>query len=547
MTKKQKLFFSGLAITLAAATPLAFVSCKNDVDSNKRGTQNDVLNSESSKNIILTTYANALIETLYKNDVRANSGSFVDALFANESSAFYKDFSSLFKIYAQNKLQKDGMFFVNLKADLVKKEVDVTGFNPNEWEIPSDSDMQFLFKNSAFLSENIRLEIEKMVVVLNYLLKNRSELQVLSKDNNKDKDFEKMSKDSLKSQQKQMYEMLDSSSNDLYLIKYLLDNNLAQSWNYERKEDVQLLQSHAFVDSVDTFNSLANKRAEDIQTSQDSKLILDSNDSIDVTKLLGYRGVVKYNSVKQNDMNYSVDALKNATQVVSGFVDPKTGKVYSQDDFEFSKILLNKIQNTPVVALKEASKSKTAYEVSDFEIQGASLKVGTQDTYDQNVEFNSKQYTVEYKLKLSPVKNDNLSRLFVTISIPNLKSRLSYDFVTEVISKQASVAKPIDSSLLPTYVNIFDETSKTLKGAYLTKIVPLAKDVTENGKTKKVFSLENTPWNSNEQKELLAKNIIFLDYQELYKTAAKYLQKLGLKISNSDTVVKKVLSAEGLL
>ncbi|CRH45506.1 Uncharacterised protein [Mycoplasmopsis arginini] len=88
-------------------------------------------------------------------------------------------------------------------------------------------------EHSKFLSLNYRLELEKLLVSKIYLLKSRQEFKTLANNENGLDKYqvslaEDMKKDSTTKLKKDIYASLDFSADNLYLIKYLVENPLIQ-------------------------------------------------------------------------------------------------------------------------------------------------------------------------------------------------------------------------------------------------------------------------------------------------------------------------------
>ncbi|SYV89623.1 Uncharacterised protein, partial [Metamycoplasma alkalescens] len=79
------------------------------------------------------------------------------------------------------------------------------------------------------------MELEKLLISKLYLLKSREEFKKLS-NNDKGQDKYQVSldaeikKEEKNSTKKDLYNALDLSSSNLYLIKYLVENPIIQKW-----------------------------------------------------------------------------------------------------------------------------------------------------------------------------------------------------------------------------------------------------------------------------------------------------------------------------
>ncbi|MBU4692077.1 hypothetical protein KQ875_00495 [Mycoplasma zalophi] len=549
---KKSLLLSLLSVSvLAPSTAIAAISCapSDPLDLNERGKQETVLTSQQTKTLILQSVADNLISNIYSSEITTKTEDTIKTLYENKNSQFYKDFKKFFTVFARKQLDVNGQFFVTLRQNLLNNNVDVTNFTPVGWEMPTDEQMDFLFNNSTKLSQSIRLEIEKMIIVYNYLLQNRQEVLSITRDEkNNDKSLLKVDISKFTDENKRRFNSLDKTSKDVYLIKYLLDNKLAESWSFERTENVQLLQGHALINNVDTYNALIQNNNLKYKVIDDQTLLVNGSDNIDLTKLRGHNGVHKYTGSSTGDMNYDNYSLETKDYTVEGFVNPFNNGIYSVKQLTFNASVLDKLKAKPVISLKEESKQKTSFEVEDFNVAEFTYNADTK-TFTRTID----NTTFNFKLtRIESTSDGNNIRLTVELSVPELGNKAKYVFSTELRNKNQTEARQFDPFDLPKFVDFYNPNSKHIEGKYIIKIAPrmVKKESSETQKeTQYVSTLENTPWSTNEQKDKIALNIVFLDYPILYKTVVKYFneQGVGIDTNGMEKLIVDFLKAEDLI
>ncbi|MGX9340454.1 HinT-interacting membrane complex lipoprotein P60 [Mycoplasma sp. 4044] len=535
MTKTKKILFSSaalLATTSLVSAPL--VACKNTETSDpSAGT---ILTSTATKNKVLTTLASTQLQVLYGSDVSKG--------LEDTSSSFYKDYKTLFDIYAFKQIESNPMFFVNLVQEFNKKSVDTSSFNPQGWQVPTDAEMKFIYDNSDKLDDNIKLNILQKMVAYNYLIKNDTLLS-LSVANSKDKVLSLTDTSKMTTDEKNSFNGYDQSAKNLYLMKYLVENKLIETWEYSRNSDLSLYRNNAYVNDLASFNALANPNDLTLKTAANNPLLVGSNDNIDFSQLLGYKGVSKYSSTASGDLNFSLWELKK-DQVISGFVNPTSNVVYSQDDFLFSNILLKAVKNTPVFKIRSTANTTASVNPTDIEAEGYTNSNSVD--WSKTFSYDSKDYTVTFKVASVEKRSDNVYKLNISVSIPALKTRLTYDFDTELTKDSQTQSKKFNQNALPTAINFYNPTSKTIEAKYLIKLVPILTSSIVDNKVVYKWSLDVTPWKDEAKQKQIAYNILFLD-KDIYKTATKYLSDLGISIdkSKTDTKIIDYLKSENLI
>ncbi|QJG66963.1 HinT-interacting membrane complex lipoprotein P60 [Mycoplasma phocoenae] len=562
---KKKIFYYSLA-SLSALAPLVaapVVSCtKTDpLDKNIRGKQNTILKSQATKNNILEQVSNGWIMSLYSSELKNIDSKVKDKLaklFENKNSAYYKDFKTFFDIYTERSLKNNPQHFKILKQELLTNGVNVLEFNPVMNQKMTDDDMEFLYKNSSKLSNGVRTQIHKMMTVYNYLTKSRNEAMnfTINQATKNDISLEKIDTKDYSEYDKERFELLDLASADVFLVKYLLDNKLVESWSFKRKENAQLWQNHAEINSIEQYNELIKNNEIKYTTAKNESLKIGlKNNELD--DLRGYNGIVKFTGTAADKLSYSNYWIKNNKHLVHGFIDPNSSNIYSMNNLHFNQIVIDSIQTKPEFKLKDSSKDKKdGFTKEDFEVTGW-------DYDSTKKEFTKKYSEKTFKLIIDRVEKINFENknkeletnitLTIKLSAPELGEDSTFVYTDELFDKKATTQTEFEQEKFPSTVNLFVKSSNELKGEYLIKIVPVTKKITvkENNKdvSKNKATLENTLWGETKNKDLLVKNIINNDLDNLYKQASKYYSKLGFGIQKDsiDKTIIDFLKVENLI
>ncbi|AWX69631.1 HinT-interacting membrane complex lipoprotein P60 [[Mycoplasma] anseris] len=582
---KKWLALSASLILPISILPIAAACSHDNKDVEERARQNKILNEQLAFNKVLITLTNSYLATFYQDDLTKNGLSFSSTndvileLLTNKnenSSEFYKDAYEIFKIFAFKKLDSNPQYFSNLINTFIQAEIDTTSYQPAPYAMPNETEFKFLMQHSDKLSENIRYEIQSLILSRNYLLKDRKELRALANDETGKDKIEskvKIDKDKTPVKERIIHENLDLTENSLYLIKYLLNTPLVQSWSFDDNRDMNLRWRQGEIATLEEFNKLAeynpaNKplyKVNEVAKRPELLIAIGENEHFDLTKLRAYRGISKsesYTGELSNDIFY----LKEQLSPIFGFVSPTNNKVYSQDAFKFAKLIIQE-RTTPLAQIIEANKAELIKEdnkkevaISDIEFKDLTKVVENNKTYyEKEVTLDDNQYHLRFEVVsvTSQLKKTKDIEIEVKVTVKELEKRQFLTYRTKLINLNPETeSKEYNLNLLRTNVNSFNANTKSFSPKYIVKIVPLftAKPQTTNSNDKetketKSFSFRQTPWESNEQQKIIANNIIFMDQKEIFKQANKYYQELGFKIDDkaiNETIAKK-LKLEGLL
>lgn len=197
MKAKKILNLLSLTTLPLAASTLHLISatkCKNsskvegNADNNAAYQETVIKKKLSLNKILIDVTSTVLYETYFEGNIdllpeaqRKSPDEAILKTILNKSTQLSKDFFELFKLFINKKLDSDKQYFSNLRNIFAKANLDVTSFEPAVFNIPNDSEQEFIIKNSNWLEENIRLEIQKQLIIKGYLLKNTESLKKITK------------------------------------------------------------------------------------------------------------------------------------------------------------------------------------------------------------------------------------------------------------------------------------------------------------------------------------------------------------------------------
>ncbi|ACF07062.1 Uncharacterised protein [Metamycoplasma arthritidis] len=573
----NKKLLSSLLIP-SVALPLATISAAC-ATSKTRGTQSNIIKQATSQNRIITTLTNFYLDYFYANDIAAANLTEEEkkdplaALLQKPSSQFYKDMYELFKIYANAQLDKDPQFFSAIRSELINAEIDTSSYKIAPFATPTEDDFKYLMKNSKYIVSDIRLQLQKLILIRLHMLKDREEIRKYA--NNKDgedkvkrerlnkliKDHKGKDKDK-KTTEHELHEALDFKDNNVNLIEHLVNNPLLQTWAFTDKRDMQLRRYQSRIHSADEFNKIAeynplNSPLYEVnpKAKHPEQLIsTGKNENIDLAKLRAYKGLVKASSGSA-DLSTTLYAIKRQKSSIFGFVDPTTSKVYSQDLFTFGKLLRQedkapKAKFKAGVADQLKNKSKTSISNEDIELEGTTQLVedGKVIGFQKTVTLDSKTYTFLFKVESITYdltkSNDVTIKFALTVKELEKRAELKFDSLLKNFEDEKESNK-YNQSQYPTDVDLFKNDS--FDARYIVKLVP---SWTEDTKLKrKTLSFRETPWESGSEIKKIANAIAFLDTSNLFKKAVKYFAEIGFKIQERqlDNDVRDILKKEGLI
>ncbi|MCV3733909.1 hypothetical protein OF364_01525 [Mycoplasma enhydrae] len=573
----------------ATVLPIAAISasCGKTDNSTKKetpGFQSGFLKEATSKNQILLSIVNTYLGSFYQEEIkllpeanRAPEKDPVLALINNKTSQFHKDIYNIFKFYANKEVDSNPQFFWNIKNDFVKLNIDTTQYNPEIGKLPSEDEFIFLMNNSKFLAKNIRLQLEKLLVAKIYLLKSREEYKKLSlNDKGLDKyqvSLEKeMKKDSTSSTKKDIYNALDFSASNLYLIKYLVENSLIQKWSFSDDQNMDLREGKTNVKSFEDFNNLARYNPSEKPkfdynpAAKHPEYILKTgaSENYDLKNLRAYNGIIT-NKESSGDLSTSIYTIQRHKSPIFGFLDPKTQKVYDQDHFKFREILKTAdkwpalLASAQLKAKQDKVNKDTSFSAKDVEFIGLVRDTKNEKLFTKTVVVNSIVYTLQFEINSSikfTGEKDGVLRVPVTLNIKELAKRheislnIDLEYKTNKFIDQTE-GKKYNLDKLPAHVTMISKDGKKIEAAYVVKIAPsyLKKSIKDNeGKTKEksIFSLEETPWNYADQQDILANHIVLTQGDTLFREVNKYITgNLGFKLESQNKTISDILKTEG--
>ncbi|TPR54674.1 HinT-interacting membrane complex lipoprotein P60 [Metamycoplasma neophronis] len=581
--KKIKLFAPLLAPLAIIPTVAVAISCQKNTDTNgNAGNQENVLKDTLTKNQILTTITNTYLSSFYQSefqllDENSKKSDPILALLNLNNSELYKTAWNIFQFYAANKLQENSQFFWNLKSAYINANIDTSTFNPAPFTIPSESDFRFMLQNSNLISNNIRLDIQKLLLAQIYLLKNRDDYRALA-NNDKGQDkyqlslASKMNDKDTPYLQKDIYASLDLADNSLYLIKYLIDNPLLESWSFTDNREMNLRWGKANISTFEQFNSLASYNPSgrpqyelNPKATYPEQLIATgaSEGEHVLENLLAYKGLIK-NSYTSGLLSGSLYGIQANLASVFGFVDPSNNRVYSQDSFKFAAILAA-AQNQPKASasaslITKATESKLAsFSASDIDFDGLTRDAQNASLFTKQLEVNGHSYDLQFEQKGIISFDGQILTIPMRLSVKQLSANNYYDFNAKLNydNKTKTFSTPSEDIAynLDKYAKDVDMIKDNqINAQYVVKIAPLYQnkkvlDATGNEVTKKVLAFDNTPWESYEQKQIIANNIIVQNADAIFREAVSYFKELGFEFDTTkmNKSVLDMLKLEGLI
>ena len=575
---------------LLASLPISVLAakCKKTEDSGENsGYQTKIIKAQLTKNAVMSDLVGSSLAKLYAQDIKnhlTESDQKLDVyeklnkLIFNKSSDFSKAFHELFNIYAHKKLDTDGQYFSNLKSLFSKANIDTTSFSPTTYNMPTDQEFEFIMKNSKFITDDIRLEILKNLMIRNYLIKERKELRDIANDKDgedKLKKAKKIDKDKTPIAEKDLHEALNFKDNSLYLYEELMNYPLMASWEFTDKREMTLRKNSGKIKNIDDFNQLANWQPNSDPEYEfnepakkwivDSLLVKSGDQNVDVTKILAFKGIKKITNTS-GDLSYTLSSLKDQKSPIFGLVDPNNSKVYSSDSFTFAK-LLKLLKKSPLASLEDSIKQDVKdgkiknIEEKDINLKHYDSSLGTitkkmdgkKAIFSAKYNVDGKEYNVEYTIKsisydLNKSKNINVN---FNLTVKELAKRHQTEFKSLIKEsdnfEETQDGKDFNLSLFPERIDVYSKTGKQFDAKYVIKIAPAYKEIE---KDKKKLTFKDTPWESIEEQRKIANNLINLNGNDLLKKAMKYFKELELfKINekNLHTEIKDMLKQIGLL
>ncbi|SHE15596.1 Uncharacterised protein [Chlamydia abortus] len=164
MKAKKILNLLSLTTLPLAASTLPLISatkCKNsskvegNADNNAAYQETVIKKKLSLNKILIDVTSTVLYETYFEGNIdllpeaqRKSPDEAILKTILNKSTQLSKDFFELFKLFINKKLDSDKQYFSNLRNIFAKANLDVTSFEPAVFNIPNDSEQEFIIKNS---------------------------------------------------------------------------------------------------------------------------------------------------------------------------------------------------------------------------------------------------------------------------------------------------------------------------------------------------------------------------------------------------------------
>ena len=568
MKAKKILNLLSLTTLPLAASTLPLISatkCKNsskvegNADNNAAYQETVIKKKLSLNKILIDVTSTVLYETYFEGNIdllpeaqRKSPDEAILKTILNKSTQLSKDFFELFKLFINKKLDSDKQYFSNLRNIFAKANLDVTSFEPAVFNIPNDSEQEFIIKNSNWLEENIRLEIQKQLIIKGYLLKNTESLKKITKN----KDGIDIAKSKFKiDEDKTPYKALDHKADYLYLLETLVNTPINEEWEFSDTRDMQVRRTTGKISGMEDYNRIAEFNPNNLPNYkvnptimnkpwQKMLLINTGDQNVNLEQLRGYKGVISATS-GSGELDTTIGGLKYIKTPIFGFVDPNSNKVYSENTFEFNK-LVNAVKDRPKPEVEDAAKTKITsgdqknINDKDIKIDGTTKKeVDGKVTFEKTFALGSKNYTLIYRIKSLEydfTRSKDLNIEWVMTAKKDDGKAFPGNCLVEFSTKLKDLNKPTEDAqfnldLYKTSIDLYNESTKGFKAKYLVKIAPLfikddpnASDTNATGK----LTLKDTPWASEDQQNKIALNLITLKGEELFKAAIKYFKEINI-------------------
>lgn len=574
MKAKKILNLLSLTTLPLAASTLPLISatkCKNsskvegNADNNAAYQETVIKKKLSLNKILIDVTSTVLYETYFDGNIdllpeaqRKSPDEAILKTILNKSTQLSKDFFELFKLFINKKLDSDKQYFSNLRNTFAKANLDVTSFDPAVFNIPNDSEQEFIIKNSNWLEENIRLEIQKQLIIKGYLLKNTESLKKITK--NKDgidiaKSKFKINEDKTPYNVKELFKALDHKADNLYLLETLVNTPINEEWEFSDTRDMQVRSTTGKISGMEDYNRIAEFNPNNLPNYKVNPTIMNKpwqkmllvntgDQNVNLEQLRGYKGVISATS-GSGELDTTIGGLKYIKTPIFGFVDPNSNKVYSENTFEFNK-LVNAVKDRPKPEVEDAAKTKITsgdqknINDKDIKIDGTTKKEANgKVTFEKTFTLGSKNYTLIYRIKSLEydfARSKDLNIEWVMTAKKDDGKAFPDNCLVEFSTKLKDLNKPTEDAqfnldLYKTSIDLYNESTKGFKAKYLVKIAPLfikddpnASDTNASGK----LTLKDTPWASEDQQNKIALNLITLKGEELFKAAIKYFKEINI-------------------
>ncbi|UUD35505.1 variable surface lipoprotein [Mycoplasmopsis caviae] len=328
--KNKKLIISLGSISLLTTFPLVAASCGREVETPEKKIQDNFLKAAERKEEIKNIWRQVTLASLYNINVTASyntDNSEYIKTFNDSSSQLYKDSYEAFKVYAEEKIFKngaDGFYFTKKNLEWKKnnyftddQEKKMKFLTPSE--IPSEEIFKILWNAEK---TGIRSEVQKLLFVQKYFeISDKEKLTKL---------YEKFKYNS---------SFLKYELENYNLTKYVLEKKPVQLWRKTANtsvtsEEAFFVTQQKTIKSIDTFNEFMNDSEDKDKKRSELEKISDSDD--DEKQLLGYQGInlnfSEYN-LKWDEKNLT----KTEASKLFGFYAPSEDRLVQKTDQLFIK------------------------------------------------------------------------------------------------------------------------------------------------------------------------------------------------------------------
>ncbi|AAT27576.1 HinT-interacting membrane complex lipoprotein P60 [[Mycoplasma] mobile] len=627
---KKRLLLS-IATPAILSTSLVVVACSTNVqDINVSAS----LTTEQARAAVLQTWVNGILnanlnvefpKTTNEPSIdvqNAFKGTWNDAetvfTFSNNSSAFINfrnDAVSAWNFYQAIQIQQNKSFWIEFKSNTLERNgISIIDFNPErDKTLPlagfinnnsySKSDLNFLGTNIFVQMYNINQStisntINQMILAKHYFSKQ-------TENNIKNgTDYNTVIGASGTSNAKTILESIDVSNPNFLLIKYLLENQVSERWEFNQTQNTNnfLNTNINTIEGENGFNALFRNNNIALNTKQKLESLIGLNDNINwnisannlpnittssnsSSNIVNYRGF-SFQNTGAPIINYDIATLRAATRIESGFVHiTKTNNIYSLNELMRNNIVkfyleeaatqvqnlnisLNNNQITDVSLLKEDNftLSENAGSVFNFKLNRVSRIVNT-SSIDLNVKL-------DLNLARANLSND-VRRILENSSILNSLRELNFNIRLNTKSSETnSIINQIslDNSVFSDNLNLkyggllsetnilslinddlvtsvpINVTASSATLTYFNKVVPLFNVNSSR------FTFINTPWaetidnNRAIVKENLYYSLFTQNRTSIFNQMKTFYVKLGnvLEINNNQALLDAART-EGIL
>lgn len=307
---KKKLLF---ATPLVVALPAVAISCGTTINSQARNEQEELF-KKNAKTVVEQLKVNLLLNQVYSAKDATEKFDYKKE-FNNQTSAFFNDAYTAFKVYAELNILKDSNFFIAKEAEWAK----ANAIEKPEQLLISDrgipsKDRFVQYYNSS--KTGIQSIINKMLITRKYFFENDKN-KLIKGNEIKKIDFA-------------------FDINQYNLINYVLTNKTVQKWEVIGSNNDFLAYGSSTINNWKTYNRIV-KETNYFSKTISEKLslgITNGSDGFSDSLLHGYAGVVngQFNGFGTLSDEYKVENIKKHTELVKrGFYDDNTKQLVAYD------------------------------------------------------------------------------------------------------------------------------------------------------------------------------------------------------------------------